>query len=69
MITFDDNEEERTKMPCGHPISTTSMVNYLKSIINDKKYEITCPLCKQVWPFKICKEVGVLMRNEMKDIE
>ena len=43
MITLDDTNEPRARMPCGHIISTESMTEYLRSLIKDKKYRITCP--------------------------
>ena len=43
MITYDDSNEPRAKMPCGHVVSTESITEYLKSLIKDKKYRIICP--------------------------
>ncbi len=43
MITFDDSNEPRAKMPCGHVISTESMTQYLKDLVERKKFSIKCP--------------------------
>ena len=43
MLSFDDSNEARAKMPCGHVISTESMTLFLRSLVDAKKYIIKCP--------------------------
>jgi len=48
MITFDDSFAYRAKMPCGHTISTESMVHLMLSVAQSKKdYKICCPAIKK----------------------
>jgi len=42
-ISFDESNEARAKMPCGHVISTDSMTRFLLSLIDANKYVIRCP--------------------------
>ena len=60
-------------MPCGHVVSTESMTEYLRSLINDKKYKFTCPglndnnqPCRTEWDYALCKKIGVLTKEEMQ---
>ena len=53
-----DNDKPRAKMPCGHVISTTSMVGYLNAELNKNLCVIRCPAfkpdgknCDYEWPF------------------
>lgn len=76
ILSFDDSKEARAKMPCGHVISTESMTQFLKSLVDAKKYVIKCPAfkgnnrpCDTEWDYKLCKEIGVLTKEECKTFE
>jgi len=76
-VTLDDsNTTARALMPCGHAIGPESMVHLLQTLIKSGKYIIRCPgsnsqgkACNTVWPFDLCKVVGILSRDEKYIIE
>eukprot|EP00347_Sterkiella_histriomuscorum_P004850 403358845 len=76
MLSFDDTLEARAKMPCGHVISKESMTQYLRSLVDAKRYTIKCPgqkannkQCDEEWDYKICQQIGVLTIEERKEFE
>jgi hypothetical protein len=76
MITFDSTIEFRAKMPCGHVISRESMTDFLRSLIQQRKFMIECPginaqnkPCKRGWNFGLCSKIGVLSKDERKEFE
>ena len=63
-------------MPCGHVISPESMTKFLDSLIDNRRNIIRCPgekpdgkLCEVEWPFKLCKKVGILTKEEILEFE
>ncbi len=63
-------------MPCGHVVSSESMTEYLRDLIQKKKYIITCPgldkngkTCNAEWDYALCKKIGVLTKEEFQLIE
>ena len=63
-------------MPCGHVISTESMIQYLDSVLDKQLYVIRCPgdkpdgtKCDREWPFQLCKKVGMMTKNELEHFE
>ena len=75
MISYDDSNEPRAQMPCGHVISSESMIDYIKNIIANKQYTIKCPsiykgkMCDTEWDFDFCKIIAVLDDDEQTKIE
>jgi hypothetical protein len=77
IISMDDSQDEaRAQMPCGHVISRESMTQFLRSLIENRKYKILCPglrpdgkPCRTEWPFPTCRKVGVLTTEEANEFE
>lgn len=79
MITLDDSFAYRAKMPCGHIISTESMVHLMLSVAKSQKdYKICCPAikkatlnqkCNTEWQYQLCKKVAIFSKSEKSEIE
>ena len=76
MLSLDDSNEARAKMPCGHVISTESMTAFLRSLVTSRKFSIICPSekttgapCEAYWPYELCRQVAVLSKAEMEEFE
>ena len=79
MITLDDSFAHRAKMPCGHVISTDSMVYLMRDIAKSHKdYKVCCPAikkgtlnqkCNTEWPYALCKKVAIFSKSERAEIE
>ena len=79
MITLDDSFAYRAKMPCGHIISTDSMVHLMKNVAQTQKdYKICCPAikkgtlnqkCNTEWQYQVCKKVAIFSKSEKSEIE
>ncbi|CDW85092.1 probable e3 ubiquitin-protein ligase rnf144a-a [Stylonychia lemnae] len=76
MISYDDSQEARAEMPCGHFISKDSMASYLISEAMDSKLSIHCPgvdmqnkKCGAEWDINLCKKIAMLTREENDKLE
>lgn len=76
IISFDNSNEARAQMPCGHVISPESMTMLMRSLIENFKYTIKCPGakadgqdCTMEWPYELCRKVGFLTPEEQKEFE
>jgi hypothetical protein len=60
-----------TKMSCGHAIARDTMIALIRSLLDEKKFEIRCPNvdenggnCLMEWEFKDCRKIGVFTKEE-----
>lgn len=73
-----EDKSPKTKMSCGHVISTESMTQQVRSLIESRLTEIRCPgfkdiknntKCNTEWHWNIVKLVGVFTKEEMIEFE
>ena len=76
MISLDDSKTPRARMPCGHVISTESMIGFLNMVLEKQQCVIRCPArkpdatnCDAEWSFTLCKKVGVMTKEERNFFE
>eukprot|EP00494_Astrolonche_serrata_P004714 UN04728 len=69
---------DRAQMPCGHIIGSGSMTGYVRSKLDENKWEIKCPavvqdtpmkLCGATWDWKYIRSVGVFTTDELNNFE
>ena len=63
------DDEERVMMSCGHYVGPTSLYEYCRNKLEDKKSEILCPVCEQIWEYSEIRQVALLTLDECKYFE
>ncbi|XP_028851601.1 E3 ubiquitin-protein ligase RNF19A-like isoform X1 [Denticeps clupeoides] len=77
-ITLDnDPDTMRVEMSCGHAVTSESLTQWCRSVLEQGQYKFTCPAikdnttvkCNAAWPYEEVRRVALLTDEEQVNFE